>query len=498
MFLSTFLGAQKHDYLWLLGSNLDPPDTSNIHYSISQMDFNVDPVATYRRYRPLAMETSSAFIASKEGTLQIYANGYLIYNQNDQQMPNGFGLNPGAFQNYPDAYPSVHGAMIIPKPGDDSVYCMFHTAWKEAFTSPWLLNCNRLCCTTIDMRLEDGLGDVTFKNDTLIEDTLIGGGGMAACKHANGRDWWIIMQEMRTTCFYKYLLTPAGIDTMGKQCIGDTVHFSYDRGSNAFSPDGSKYVWSNLYENLNILDFDRCSGEFSNYERVKVADSILDARGAQWLDGVAISPNSRFLYLTTLSQLRQFDLWADTVAKSEIVIDNSLNGSPKSSYLFSQLAPNGKIYLNVANDTFMHVINNPDLPGFACGYIRNGVDLPTYNQHYLPYYPNYRLGPLTGSSCDSLPPIISGLPKNNLEQHLKVFPNPATDYITIDYGFTDWNKGEATLEITNQVGQVVHQQPLPMYSGFQKVEVSQLAAGVYTAFIKRGVQVVSTAKFAKQ
>ena len=93
---------------------------------------------------------------------------------------------------------------------------------------------------------------------------------------------------------------------------------------------------------------------------------------------------------------------------------------------------------------------------------------------------------------------ITGI--NNLqdEMALKIYPNPAADYTIIDYGFTDWSKGAVSLEITNALGQAIYTQPLPMYSGYQKIDVTNYAAGVYMAYIKRGNGVVAAQKFVKE
>jgi hypothetical protein len=211
---------------------------------------------------------------------------------------------------------------------------------------------------------------------------------------------------------------------------------------------------------------------------------------------VAVSPNSKYLYLATGTDLRQFDLEDDSIETSELLIENTYTGTPLTSVTFCQLAGDGKIYISPGDqDTALHVINYPDSAGLACGFVRNGVKLPCWNIFSLPYFPNYRLGPLIGSDCDSLPHTRITEVKNN-EKLLSLYPNPATDYVVVDYGFTDWSKGDVELSISNELGQVMHQQKLPRYSGFQKIDVSRFSNGFYTASIKRGGSVVGVGKFA--
>ena len=50
------------------------------------------------------------------------------------------------------------------------------------------------------------------------------------------------------------------------------------------------------------------------------------------------------------------------------------------------------------------------------------------------------------------------------------------------------------MEIANQLGQVVYTQTLPMYSGFQKINVNRFTSGNYTIFIKRSHAVVAANK----
>jgi len=104
---------------------------------------------------------------------------------------------------------------------------------------------------------------------------------------------------------------------------------------------------------------------------------------------------------------------------------------------------------------------------------------------------------LQGSPCDTLSGLKE-IQRAAKEQILKIYPNPAADYTIIDYGFTDWNKGQPDLEICNALGQMVYGQALPMYSGYQKIDVSSFAAGVYTVFIKRQGGVVASGRLVKE
>ena len=214
---------------------------------------------------------------------------------------------------------------------------------------------------------------------------------------------------------------------------------------------------------------------------------------------MAVSPNSRFLYVTATKQVYQLDLQSgDVFGSIDTVALFDGFALPIGSYFNTpQLGPDGKIYISCGNaEADYHVINNPDAKGDSCNFVQHGVRLPTLCNS-VPNFPNYRLGAWTGSVCDT----ISGL--NELqraakEQIIKVYPNPATDYAIVDYGFADWNKAQPDLEICNAIGQVIYKQTLPMYSGFQKIDVTNFSAGIYLVYIKRDGAVIATQKLVKQ
>ncbi|MFN8287382.1 MAG: T9SS type A sorting domain-containing protein [Chitinophagales bacterium] len=84
------------------------------------------------------------------------------------------------------------------------------------------------------------------------------------------------------------------------------------------------------------------------------------------------------------------------------------------------------------------------------------------------------------------------------ERVIAIYPNPASEFVTLDYGFTNWTKGDIELQIVNSIGQTVYGQQLPSYSAFQKIDVSHFANGVYLVTIKKLGQLIANAKFVRE
>ncbi|MCB9295078.1 MAG: PKD domain-containing protein [Lewinellaceae bacterium] len=176
-------------------------------------------------------------------------------------------------------------------------------------------------------------------------------------------------------------------------------------GQACFSPDGKWYVRFNTVTNsvgdfVDIYHFDRCNGALSNHLKFNYFDGSHSG-------GVAISPNSRYLYISSYLYIYQYDLWADDIEASRDTVAvydgyTDINGLGTRFYL-AQLGPDGKIYLSCPNGVReLHVIHRPDKPGPACQVEQRGILLPTFNASSLPNFPNYRLGPIDGSPCDTL------------------------------------------------------------------------------------------------
>jgi len=135
----------------------------------------------------------------------------------------------------------------------------------------------------------------------------------------------------------------------------------------------------------------------------------------------------------------------------------------------------------------LHVINEPDLPGSACDFQQHAIELPTYNFNSLPNHPNYHLGPVDGSVCDSLG-INVGVPDLGAAFSVSVFPNPSAGAFTLSYP----SIGQAGfLEVRDLSGHLVIQEQLPPWSQVHAVELDG-AAGLYNCRISWGPRSAST------
>ncbi|MEZ4758113.1 MAG: T9SS type A sorting domain-containing protein [Flavobacteriales bacterium] len=452
--------------LWMGGyaSFADPP------FGGMDLNFLSGSIEISFMDRDIEYYRTNSNISGTNGDLLFSTNGAFVANALGDTMVNGSGLNPSWYTSqYPDGLLITQGVLIIPRPEASNTFYLLHMTiddWSNGSAS-------QLYCTTVEADSGEGLGVVTAKNVPVIIDEL-NVGKIASVRHANGRDWWIFCHKINTNIFYRLLLTPEGIQVDGVQSIG--IVRPRDAGQVCFSPDGTKFAYYWADHGLEVFEFDRCTGLFAEPRFVMVEDDL------ELGIGVAFSPNSRFVYATTRVEVFQYDTEASVLANSEVLIaqwDSTYSPYPPFAAKFdiAQLAPDGKIYIGTGNGTqVLHVIHNPDEPGLACNMEQHGIDLERYFSNSLPNHPNYHLGPVDGSVCDSLG-INTGIPPLSPGEGLVVraSPNPSTGMFAVHYPALP---EAGLLEVFDMQGRVLHQRRLPPWSQVQQVYL-QGAEGLY-------------------
>jgi hypothetical protein len=391
--------AQGHENTVLFGYEGGNASPTNDEFGINILTFTDGSLnITDNQSAEAFFNDACAAISDSIGHLLFYSNGIDIYDKSHQVMQNGGLIN----EFNATGFDPPQSAIIIPWPMRPDKYILFHLdeEWFE-YPDGWVLGGGTGCFySVVDMSLNNGLGKVIQKKQPIVTDT-VEYGKLAMVRHANGRDWWLIVPELRSNRFYTVLVDPYGIHDIGIQTAGAKREYP-GIGQATFSPDGTKYVmqnsigqWVGYY--TDIYDFDRCSGMLGNHEQMHFVDTFA------W--GIAISPNSRWMYLSAEDKIVQYDLWADSVALSAKLIGvyEPFNDPFPTKFFWTFLAPDNKIYIVTTSGSHtLHVIHRPDEAGTACAFEQRGVRLPCYNANSLPTFANYRLGPLDGSACDTL------------------------------------------------------------------------------------------------
>lgn len=358
-------------------------------YQYALIDFNQQPPSINRV--PGAGEYTGLTTAFSDslGNLLFYVNGNTLKRRNHQDMAGGDSISDTGIHGY-------SGAFALPYPGQSGKYCYFHADLDDS-NLPLTYTNAYFYVSVIDMEADNGLGAVVSADHLLVTDTLL---DISACKHGNGRDWWIIIPTQNHPRFYIFLLSPDGLEGPFIQDfqfeIGQYMGALFPGNMrSSLSPDGRHFIRSHTPDSLAWYQFDRCEGQFA-FQGSLFTTTRFMYRGC-------FGPGSRMFYYNAVGGgLFHLDLHA-----WEAGID-TLRLAPVSTTQTAalSLADDGRIYAvsTLGGSRALHAILRPDYPPSAEDYAFNIIplDLPLSNFSPLPSLPNYRLGAWEDAICDTL------------------------------------------------------------------------------------------------
>jgi Secretion system C-terminal sorting domain len=485
IFLCIFnvLFCQKYDYNWVLGSDYYDKD------SIINLSFNNNLQIKVVKSN-MNFSFSNTTMSDSSGNLLYYSNGCRIFNRNHQLMKNGDKINFGTLrddlcQNRPGigeiGYRGAQDMISIQDPIRDSVFHMIHIQYDYYSSIDGRIGNLNLLSSLINKNGDNGLGNVIRKNNVILSDTFYSD-RIIAVKHINNKDWWLILPQGRkeyqppikdsTNTYFKILYT---FDTfyVTKQNIGDSLP---DFNSNtAITNDGNKYLRNIEDKGLYVFDFDRNTGLLANQKLIKVPRTFKRS-----LIYVTSSPNSRFAYCIMYDTIFQYDLDAPDIQASEVLVakyDGFIDDGLKTYFNQPQLGPDCRLYIS-SYDTrrYYHYIKYPDRKGLACEVIQHGLYFgdSIYNSYTIPYYPNYRQH--LAYPCDSNLVMTSSFTPSPIWEQTLVYPNPASDYITVKGQFR-FPHGQFVLY--NVIGKQVLTHDLRSGEQEYTIPVRSLPVGMY-------------------
>jgi hypothetical protein len=495
------LNAQNRNNIWCFGdsaaidfNNIGNPTT--LHSSVNSRG-------------------SCASISDTAGQLLFYsaydADAYLnggppfyggeVYNKNHNVMSNGDSIVMGLW---------YMEAVIVDNPSASNQYYLFTVGVTGNYG---------LYYSKIDMNLNNGLGAVIQKNVQLLPYAATD--GLTCVKHGNSRDWWVIFRKngyyagWYDNRFYKYLVTPSGVNLVDSQAIGSLDLSGLTRY--CFNKEGNKLASVNYNGQIETFDFDRCTGNLSNYKKVR--NMTFGSPPDEMFSG-EFSASGQYLYVATNGAydstfVIQIDLQnpllyyaADTIGTISYPIAGGgfLKRGPDDKIYFACSWYDGSNFnfpypdttFNVYN-THLSVINSPNSMGTACNFTPFSFYLGGNRTYYgLPNNPDYDLPRLQGSSCDTVlwtssPPAPKGgeiaeLRTTYVGAWQKLFVNAQNI------------KGKnATLKVYDLNGRIVFSSTQKTQHPYftQDVDVSKLSSGMYIVSLETESEVLNK-KFVKQ
>ncbi len=362
--LSSFLAtAQKQANIWYFGTRVG-------------LDFNHTPPQRLINGNLTSPEAMAA-ISDNNGRLLFYSNGVTIMNRQHLVMKNGGGLGGHTS--------STNNVLIVPLPGNDSVYYVFTVGAANEAIQQFQYN-------IVDMKGDGGLGELDgITANSIVEDEIFE--KLAAVRHCNNKDVWIVIRKWNSDEYHAYLLTASGlsntpvISNTGLIINGNELNAL---GTLKFSPGGKKLVAAHSFDNdaIELMDFNNTTGVLTN-PLVIYPNNTRVAMGAY---GAEFSADGKLLYVSSTdyssetSAVYQFDITSNNAAtitaSKQVIHQNTIYNAGAL-----QIGPDQKIYMAMFGDSAISVIEDPGVYGTGCNF--------NYNKIYM--------GPAAGQ------PVLLGL-----------------------------------------------------------------------------------------
>ncbi len=359
--------------------------------------FNTDGSVTELTDGQLSTIEGCSTISDSNGNLIFYTDGITVWNKNHNPMPNASAALGNGLYGNPS---SSQSALIVPQPNNPYIFYIFTIDTVHLTDN---LPDQGFNYSIVDMRLNEGLGDVTTKNKNLLRDSSEK--ITAVTKNCAEGSIWVITYaapdgspETPFNTFHAYEVNSSGLVTTPVSSTFNT-NVQAPIGYLKLSPDGTKLASANAASGLYLYDFDKSTGIVSNEKRINISFSRNGTK-PQAPYGLEFSQNNELLYVTSYymtnkgifddnpedqyGALLQYNLNTPNISRSEIVIDSM------QTYRSSlQLGPNGKIYRTMSKTydeglPYLSTINNPNKVGKACNYEHKAITLSRNSRQGLP------------------------------------------------------------------------------------------------------------------
>lgn len=410
------------------------------------IDFNEQPPISISG--PLNSPEGVSVISDRNGQVILSTDGVRVYNKNDVEItqtvdgtpiviPPGIGGETG----------STQSALIIPVPGDETLFYIFTT--QEVHGS----GTYELRYTLFDLKEDNGNGGIIEFNQLLFTRST---------ERITGNANWLIAHEYGNNSFRAYRITQAGILSPVISSIGSDHTFNTPEAGQGYMKLGGQNLLAvalsepGVSNRLEIFDFVDSTGVVTNF---RIAD-LNTANGQVY--GVEFFGNKIFATLRgTPSAIREF--YIDFEGNPQLIIPPLADIGEELGAI--QIGPDGQLYVAVNNRNALGLILvNPDtlqvsnfnVNGFALTSGQSQLGLPNFIQNVgNPIQPP---GMDIAGFCEGEPTLFSGFGTDPIDEFFWSFGDGFTsDSAQVQHTYPVFGDGIArdyvvTLRIFNRCG----------------------------------------------
>lgn len=363
-----------------------------------------------------------AIVCDRNGQQIFYTDGKTVWNKAHTVIATDVGGNPAA----------TESAIIIPVPGDETIYYIFTT---QDFNGSDLMQLNY---SMYDLKANAGLGAV-IKSDVLMY--------VKNTERITAAGNWLLVHELGNATYRAYPITAEGIGNPVYTEIGSNHLADIPHNADGYMKLGPKNIVATpistpgVSAKIELFQLDS-AGTLNNFQTI----DLNDPDGSVY--GIEFSGSGRKLfasvrYTTGSSALYEYALDETTLAPTLV------QKIPVAADLGAiQVGPNGQIYVavnNAGSNTSLgtiQVVDDQNTPLATSTFTLNGFQLAAGTNSWLGL-PNF-------AQIFSTPPQAPGITIKQLcSQDSTVFTGSGRDPNIEEYTFTVFNSGGQVVAQSN-------------------------------------------------
>lgn len=270
-------------------------------------------------------------ISDRNGKVIFYTDGDKVYDRTHTEIATGIGGDPL----------SAQAALIVPVPGDETLYYIFTTQAIDGTSA------NELRYSLFDIKPNGGLGAVTQQNILLFAKST-------ERITANGN--WLITHEYGNNTFRSYPITAQGIGDPVYSSIGSDHTFKSPQAGEGYIKLGARNNvavalsnpgTSNLVELFTLVD---STGRITNFRQI----DLQEPNGQVY--GVEFSPGGNKVFATLKGAPAPSAVYEYFLDSLDMPYLRNITPEPAQELGALQIGPDGQIYMAINGSNVLGTI----------------------------------------------------------------------------------------------------------------------------------------------